>query len=1420
MRTARLLLVILLCLRVLVYAQSAPTLTAISPSSGSPGTALAVTITGTNFTSDAVVTSFNSTVTVSNVVVVSSTQITATFTVATDPLWAGMASVTTSAGESNRLFFYVTSPNAPMITRLSPANGNRGDTWLDVMVYGDRFTSGMTATVDNPGITVEWVDLYSGSAASVGLTIAANAAPGPVNLRLTSGAGTSAPATFTVNTPPPTFTSIAPASGFQGATVPVTLTGTNFFAGSTVATNNPGIAVGGVSVVSETQITASFAIAANANLGAANVTVTTLGGTTSAVSFTVAPPPPTLTSVSPASGAQAASVPLTLTGASFLTGATVATGNPGITVNNVSVTSSTQITATFTIAANAATGPANITVTTANGTSAPVTFAVTPPPPGITNLLPTSGAVGSVVVINGTGFGASQGSSKVTFNSVDAGAASSWADTSITVTVPSAATTGNVVVTVGTLSSAGTPFTVTVPPAITNVWPRSGAVQTGVTISGNNFGAARGASTVSFGGVNATSVPYWSDTSITAVVPVGAVSGAVVVTIDGMTATGPTFTVANPPVVSGLSAASGAPGDTITISGAGFGAQQGVGQVWLGSAYGIVVSWSDTQIVATLASTSRTGAVKVLQSGVWSNALPFTVNTVTITEVLPSSGYPGDAIAINGTNFGNSQGTGTVQLGSTNGLVVSWSDTQIMARVAASAVSGIARVQQGGVLSNALTFTVLGGGSGSVVTMAPNLLNMVVGDTHAIQALDASSRPVTGLTWTSSDPTKVSVSTSEPIVLTALAVGHVTVTAGGASADVTVWDPGTGQPGTGLPPGTVLWSNPGNGSGVYKIVPAIPSPTGVADVFAIGNDGSIQAITADGITAWTATTGLDPQNLAAVPDFQGGVLVGPKFGGAFKKLDGITGQAYPSFCDENCGVPAVHPDGTIFMLTGADWRRAAFLTGFDSITGATKFTVPLPTASCNSDFNDCFSFPFNPFIAGDGYAYAAIKLADSSGMRVVVARADTSGGSTQIVAKQWNVAYSFANNVLCHFITNADQGIVLTWRAFWATDPNDPFPILAGEDGMATITGTSVSTFSLPTFSSNDVDAMFPFLQTQDGGFVGTVSAGNAASMVAFDANGNIRWSIPGWWQPEIATADGGVIATEYDGPYGYSSDVGRGWDGYANPIATVTFDPYGAETGQMASLPILSWRGNAYQQGSVERLSSAPLLMAQSLWAQSGGSPSQNRTAARPWYFKLVWLNNCAAQSPPCGFVLYPDNPEALPNLSIDATSQATTIKVAALTALKKAFDQYPVNASEGSDGTGDHRVKVIDGYDINNPCGRTVPLPGIKTSDVFYLASMEQAQWALPILLTTSQDVQNALGRLDLMKAIGTGIGENAAHEVGHQFLLGSSGMDDNSTNTYNSKGCDGDRAPWVYGKGPVNWEDVTQQALKNILGTGWHK
>ena len=92
--------------------------------------------------------------------------------------------------------------------------------------------------------------------------------------------------------------------------------------------------------------------------------------------------------------------------------------------------------------------------------SAEVSFTVpSAPSPAIVSLSPTSAVVGTAVTIAGANFGATQGTSTVTFNGT-ASMPMSWAASSILAPVPSGATTGSVVVTVGGVASNAVPFTV------------------------------------------------------------------------------------------------------------------------------------------------------------------------------------------------------------------------------------------------------------------------------------------------------------------------------------------------------------------------------------------------------------------------------------------------------------------------------------------------------------------------------------------------------------------------------------------------------------------------------------------------------------------------------------------------------------------------------------------------------------------------------------------------------------------------------------------------------------------------------------------------------------------------------------------------------------------------------------------------
>ncbi len=240
-------------------------------------------------------------------------------------------------------------------------------------------------------------------------------------------------------------------------------------------------------------------------------------------------PAPTVTSVSPNSGSIDGGTAVTITGANFVSGATLTVG--GTAATDVTVVSSTSITATT--PAHSA-GAANVVVTNSDGQSGALSSGYTygNPAPTVTAVSPNSGPAsgGTAVTITGNNF---QAGAAVSFGGTAATNVTVATSTSITATTPAeAAGTVNVVVTnsdsqSGTLSNG---FTYTsLAPAVMSVSPNSGPVAggTAVTITGTNFQAG---ATVSFGGIASTSVTVISGTSIKATTPADA-AGAVSVTV-------------------------------------------------------------------------------------------------------------------------------------------------------------------------------------------------------------------------------------------------------------------------------------------------------------------------------------------------------------------------------------------------------------------------------------------------------------------------------------------------------------------------------------------------------------------------------------------------------------------------------------------------------------------------------------------------------------------------------------------------------------------------------------------------------------------------------------------------------------------------------------------------------------------------
>jgi IPT/TIG domain len=77
---------------------------------------------------------------------------------------------------------------------------------------------------------------------------------------------------------------------------------------------------------------------------------------------------------------------------------------------------------------------------------------------------------------------------------------------------------------------------------ISYIAPNAASVGAAVTIIGTEFSSSQGSSTVTFNGILAT-VSSWGNTSISAIVPTGATSGSVVVTMSGVASNGVAFTV-------------------------------------------------------------------------------------------------------------------------------------------------------------------------------------------------------------------------------------------------------------------------------------------------------------------------------------------------------------------------------------------------------------------------------------------------------------------------------------------------------------------------------------------------------------------------------------------------------------------------------------------------------------------------------------------------------------------------------------------------------------------------------------------------------------------------------------------------------------------------------------------------------------
>jgi uncharacterized repeat protein (TIGR01451 family) len=277
--------------RTFTVLQPPPILSSLAPASGARGQSVGVTLTGQHFIPGLTVIA-GSGIGVSGVDRIDDTLVVATFAIdANAALGNRGIMVRTSGGTSASVPFAVLLP-PPTLTGIEPPSGRVGNS-LAVTVTGADFVAGLTLDLGG-GVNATNVTVVNSTRAVAILDIAAGAALGVRDVTVRTPSGISGPIAFAVVPLPPALASIAPASGIAGRTAHVTLTGSNFVPGATAVDPIPGIAVGDPAVLSATAMTATFAIEAGAAPGPRNVRVSTAGGSSGSVAFTVDPALPDL----------------------------------------------------------------------------------------------------------------------------------------------------------------------------------------------------------------------------------------------------------------------------------------------------------------------------------------------------------------------------------------------------------------------------------------------------------------------------------------------------------------------------------------------------------------------------------------------------------------------------------------------------------------------------------------------------------------------------------------------------------------------------------------------------------------------------------------------------------------------------------------------------------------------------------------------------------------------------------------------------------------------------------------------------------------------------------------------------------------------------------------------------------------------
>jgi uncharacterized protein (TIGR02145 family) len=239
-------------------------------------------------------------------------------------------------------------------------------------------------------------------------------------------------------------------------------------------------------------------------------------------------------------------------------------------------------------------------------------------------------------------------------------------------------------------------------PEILDINPLSARIGDEVTINGFNFGDVKDKSILSFIGKDAVEFNNWSDTLIKVIVPKGAQSGSLSVTVNGIKSNDINISII--PFISQIYPKSAGITEYISVYGSGFGNVKS-GEFSFNNDKAIEYpQWTDSYLSVTVPKGARSGMAFLTVNGIKSNEFNFNV-IQHIISIQPDSAQVGDLVVLKGTKFGSKQGNGLVYFSSTPVIEYKiWSDTEISLIVPDKARSGRVKANINDLSSNNVQF--------------------------------------------------------------------------------------------------------------------------------------------------------------------------------------------------------------------------------------------------------------------------------------------------------------------------------------------------------------------------------------------------------------------------------------------------------------------------------------------------------------------------------------------------------------------------------------------------------------------------------------------------------------------------------------------------------------------------------------------